>query len=273
MDAWRPVHTTRHPGGWALVEPRHARIRSWKLRTARMEPGLLVPAGAFCMILYLPFAVLLGPYGTLLTLTLGILTPVVLHQHSKRQAARALGPHWRTTEVFAAHFRDLPESLTRLVDEMVRSLDGMWDSRAARAGWLAVGKLHDAHSAVWQTALLLLDTVDEHALLRESARYDELSPLVAARAAELAGTGSVVADVAGQLREACAKVARLDAVIIAEEDRRNREHHIATLERQLTGGTGRVARQSVPPVWQDALDAIHACLDGALTVLSIGRRG
>ncbi len=276
MDDWTPVHLTRPqygiPGSWTLAEPRNNLRRSLELRIARMEPVYLAPAVLPCLLLYSPFTAVWGRFGFLLTMLLGILTPLIVHVHLKSQARAALGPSWRITHLSAGNFRALPESYGLLVYEMTLSLHGMWTSRAARAHWLAAEKLRDAHSAVWQASLLLLNTAEQHDLVRESAQFEQLSALVEVKAAELADTEAVVRDVAAQLREAYTKVIELDTVILAEEERVGREQRIAELERRLTDNTGRLPLRSMPPVWQDALDAINAHVEGALSVLSIDRR-
>ncbi|MEU6156352.1 hypothetical protein ABZ816_40915 [Actinosynnema sp. NPDC047251] len=274
MDIWRPVHITHlRPAGivsWIVVEPRK---QSLELRIARMDPITLYPAGLGCLVVYSPLTALLGLPGIVLMLMLSVATPPAVHQHMKRQALVRFGPSWRISQVTTAHFRHLPGSYRRLGRELAEHLDGMWNSLAARTGWLTADKLHDAHGAVWRAALLLLGTAADHALLRESARYTELGHLVEARTAELAGVETVVATVAAQLREAHEKVVQLDAVIAAEQDRLYREQHVAYLESRLTSGTTALHPQTMPPAWQDDLDAINACLEGALTVLSPDWRG
>ncbi|MEV0681932.1 hypothetical protein AB0I60_35965 [Actinosynnema sp. NPDC050436] len=232
-----------------------------------MDPLLLVPAGLVCLVVFWPLAVLFGAPGAVAMVLLAAATPVAGHRSAKRRARKALGPNWRLGEITAAHFRTLPAESREVVRELAEHLDALWSSQAARTGWLTADKLHDAHSAVWQAALLLLGTADQHLLLRESAPYAELDHLVTARADELAGVRAVVRDVAGQLREAHAKVGQLDALITAEQERHLREQHIAHLETRLTTATASTHVQAVPPVWQDALDTVNAHVEGALAVL------
>ncbi|MBW4716481.1 hypothetical protein [Saccharothrix obliqua] len=231
----------------------------------------LVPAGLFCLIPTWPLALTWGPTGAAAMLGLSAATPVAGYALAKRRAKAALGRFWRQPFIDSRTLRAVPRPQYDLLHDMATSLHAMWTSRAARAGWLAADKLRDAHHAVWEASLLVLGSVDEHHLLRESAQYDQLSSLVRERAAELAKTMSVAEEVAGRLAEASAKVAEVDDVLRAEEERRDRERHIARLERELTSGTGPPPPEAALPTWQDAMDAVNAHVDGALTVLSLDR--
>ncbi|MDU0290424.1 hypothetical protein, partial [Saccharothrix longispora] len=189
------------------------------------------------------------------------------HLLVRARTRREAGPGWRTVAVGADDLRGLPVALTAVVRQMVADLDRVRGSRAAGAGWLAPDKLYDAHVATWRSVLLLVDTVDTYRLIRESSQFAELEPLTRDKVVQVGAVEAVVRDVAARLGEAAAKVAEIDAGILDAEERDRRERRIAELTERLTDTSITPASTTAPPVWQDAVDAVNAHLDGALTVL------
>jgi hypothetical protein len=278
MDTWNFDYTTRSPArfydsNWTLTEPKDSRFRMWEKRIARDGLGL-TEVGSATLIILILLGVLSGR--GLAGILIGLIPfPVILFGAFmvRRRVARSLGSNWRRSRIIGQDFFGLPESYNRLAHEIYRAMYGIQSSRAAAVGWIGRHAIHDAHVATWHTMLRLLETRPLHGPLQEAKQFDELAPLVAARKSELATIEATVKDVADQLDDAYRKIIQLDKIIIAQEAERARGQKLSELELELGGGESvTMVNQSVPLLRQDVLDAIHANIDGALTVLAIGNQ-